>query len=359
MKIFEHLFPEAEIYQGVEYFADDKKWHETDVIVNLGNYLIIIEAKAKKFRPHARQGNSKFYNSSINNIITEAHEQCKTTYEYIQDNDICEFSKKRGRESFVEFRRDDFIDIFLFTVELENLESITSDIYNTLPIYNENPILTFSIYDLFIIADVLKSGALFMIYLQQRRQAAKDQQIHASNELDYLSLFLDRDLKFNEKDDDGNPIQNIFINEYSDTLDQFYIDGKKIQTFPSAVGSNIMFQQLQNYNKQLSFVIEKEFRSANIKIQKDILKKIRMIKKRALSDNNGHDCSFLLEEGKIGNSYFAYKRLDNFDSENFVRNYAEIKIHQTKVKFWFYVIFTLKPNKVQLIGFVRNKDKER
>ena len=351
-KILEHLFPEADIYQGLEYFASDKKWHETDVIVNLGNYLIIIEAKAKKFRPQARQGNSKIYNSSINNIITEAHEQCKTTYEYIKENETCSFSKKKGREPIVDFRKDDFIDTFLFTVELEDLESITSDIYKTLPIYNENPILTFSIYDLFIIADVLKSGALFLIYLQQRRQAVKDKQIHASNELDYLSLFLDRDLKFNEKDEAGNPIQNIFINEYSDDLDKYYIDGKKIKSYPLAVGANILFQQLRNYNERFGFVIEKEFRSANIKMQKDILKKIELIKKKACSDEKGHDCSFLLEEGKVGISFFAYKKQSDFTDETFIRNYAEIKITQTGVKFWFYVVFTIKPNKVQLIDYV-------
>lgn len=352
IKILGHMFPKAEIYQGLEYFASDEKWHENDIIVNLGNYLIIVEAKAKKFRPQARQGNSKIYDSSINNIITEAHDQCKTTYEYIKENKTCSFSKKRGRESVVNIRQADYIDIFLFTVELEDLESITSDIYKTLPIYNENPILTFSIYDLFIIADVLKSGALFMIYLQQRRQAVRDKQIHTSNELDYLSLFLDRDLKFSENDEDGNPIQNIFINEYSDALDKYYIDGKKIESYPLAFGANILFQQLQNFNNRFGLLIEKEFRSANIKMQKDILKKIELIKKKALSDSKAHDFSFLLEEGKVGISFFAYKKQSDFTDENFIRNYAEIKINQTGVTFWFYVVFTIKPNKVQLIDYV-------
>lgn len=352
IKILGHMFPKAEIYQGLEYFASDEKWHENDIIVNLGNYLIIVEAKAKKFRPQARQGNSKIYDSSINNIITEAHDQCKTTYEYIKENKTCSFSKKRGRESVVNIRQADYIDIFLFTVELEDLESITSDIYKTLPIYNENPILTFSIYDLFIIADVLKSGALFMIYLQQRRQAVRDKQIHTSNELDYLSLFLDRDLKFSENDEDGNPIQNIFINEYSDALDKYYIDGKKIESYPLALGANILFQQLQNFNNRFGLLIEKEFRSANIKMQKDILKKIELIKKKALSDSKAHDFSFLLEEGKVGISFFAYKKQSDFTDENFIRNYAEIKINQTGVTFWFYVVFTIKPNKVQLIDYV-------
>ena len=43
---------------------------------------------------------------------------------------------------------------------------------------------------------------------------------------------------------------------------------------------------------------------------------------------------------------------DPFINERFIRNYAEIKITQTGVKFWFYVVFTIKPNKVQLIDYV-------
>ena len=77
-----------------------------------------------------------------------------------------------------------------------------------------------------------------------------------------------------------------------------------------------------------------------------------MIKKKACSDEKGHDCSFLLEEGKVGISFFAYKKQSDFTDERFIRNYAEIKITQTGVKFWFYVVFTIKPNKVQLIDYV-------
>ena len=351
--ILTKLFPEADIYQGLEYFASDKKWHEADVIVDLGNYLIIIEAKARKFRSQARQGNQKIFNSSINNIIAEAHEQCRTTYEYIQENDTASFSKHKGKDSFVSFRRNNFIDIFLFTIELENLESITSDIYKTLPIYLSNPILTFSIYDLYIITDVLKSGALFMLYLQQRRQSVHDKQIHTSNELDYLSLFLDHDLRFNEKDENGKIIQNVFINDYSDSLDKYYIEGKRIKVYPTAVGATILFQQLSHYSKKLGFVIEKEFISANIKVQKDILKKIEIIKKKALSDCNAHDCSFLLELGKVGISFFVYKKQCDFTDDAYIKRYVEMKLNQNSVDFWFYVIFTVKPNKVQLINFVR------
>ena len=55
---------------------------------------------------------------------------------------------------------------------------------------------------------------------------------------------------------------------------------------------------------------------------------------------------------KVAISFFAYKKQSDFTDERFIRNYAEIKISQTGVKFWLYVVFTIKPNKVQLIDYV-------
>lgn len=348
-----NLFPEAEVYQDLNYLTKDQKEHETDIIVDIGNYLIIAEAKSGKFRPQAKEGNSKIFKNSINKIIAEAHEQCRTTYEYIQQNKISTFYKKGQDSSEISFDKNNYIDIFLFTVELENLDSITSDIYRTIPVYKENPILTFSIYDLYIIADILKKGSLFMIYLNQRRENTLNGKIHASNELDYLSLFLESDLKFQEKDESGHEISEIAIDNYSDVLDKYYSENKKINSYPIAVGANILFQQLKKYDKKLGFVIEKEFLSANIDVQKDILRKIDAIKKRS-SDERGHDCSFLLKEGNVGISFFAYKKKEYFCDDDLIERYVKLKLMQTKVKFWFYVVFSVKPNKVSLISFFNN-----
>lgn len=353
ISILQNLFPEADIYQGLEYFTSDGKWHETDIIVDLGNYLLIVEAKARKFRSQAKEGNYKIYKSSINKIITEAQEQCKSTYEYILENEISSFSRGKGKEFVLSLNRNNYIDIFLFTVELEILDSITSDLYDTIPIFEKNPIPTFSIYDLYIIADVLKTGSLFLIYLEQRRTTLKDKRISSSNELDYLSLFLDRDLKFDKRDEKGNAISVISIGNYSDVLDKYYIENKKINSYPIAKGSNILFQQLRMYDRKLAFVIEKEFISANIEIQKDILRNIEKLKKKTL-DGSRHDCSFFLEDCKIGISFFCYKKRKDFTNFEEIEKYVKYKLIENRVCFWFYVVFSLKPNKVQLIGYVKN-----
>ena len=237
----------------------------------------------------------------------------------------------------------------MITVELENLDSITSDIYNTVPIYDKNPIITFSIYDLCIITNVLKNGVLFSIYLEQRRKTILDKKIAASTELDYLSLFLDRDLQFNGKEYDK--AASILITNYSDVLDRYFIEGEKIKPYPMAVGANILFQQLQKYNEQLSFVVEKEFLSANINVQKEILRKINTIKKRALKGGR-HDCSFLLEKEHVGISFFSYKKEIDFTDEDYIKKYVCYKLKEKHTKFWFYIVFIVKPTKVLLIDYI-------
>ena len=168
--IFQALFNNAEIYHNLTYCTPDKVKHESDVIVDTGNYLLIVEAKSKSFQEKGKQGNERSYKKSIYNLISDAHEQCKTTYEYIINNDNAQFNN--GKETVI-ISKKNYLDIYLITVELENLDSITSDLYETIEIYEKCPILTFSIYDLYLIFDILEKGSLFLIYLEQRRKCFK------------------------------------------------------------------------------------------------------------------------------------------------------------------------------------------
>lgn len=96
LKVF---FNSSEIYHGLTYCTPDKVKHESDVIVDTGNYLLIVEAKSKSFQEKGKQGNERSYKKSIYNLISDAHEQCKTTYEYIINNDNAQFNN--GKETVI------------------------------------------------------------------------------------------------------------------------------------------------------------------------------------------------------------------------------------------------------------------
>ena len=63
--IFKSFFNNAEIYHGLTYCTHDKVKHEADIIVDTGNYLIIVEAKSKSFQEKGKQGYEGSYKKSI------------------------------------------------------------------------------------------------------------------------------------------------------------------------------------------------------------------------------------------------------------------------------------------------------
>ena len=345
--IFQALFNNAEIYHNLTYCTPDKVKHESDVIVDTGNYLLIVEAKSKSFQEKGKQGNERSYKKSIYNLISDAHEQCKTTYEYIINNDNAQFNN--GKETVI-ISKKNYLDIYLITVELENLDSITSDLYETIEIYEKCPILTFSIYDLYLIFDILEKGSLFLIYLEQRRKCLLEKKIHTSTELDYLSTFLIRDLVFDKRHGFEGNFDMISLSGCSTDIDDYYLQGKKKPQRKIAVGSNIFVKQINDFDGKVGFTIEKEFLTASLKTQKDILNKIRGLQKQA-SKGKSSVFSYILETNIMGISIICYKNETFISSLDTIRYYVEEKKYEFKIKHWAFIGFTLKPNKVQILYF--------
>lgn len=59
------FFSNSNIYHGLTYYTQDKVKHETDIIVDTGNYLLIVEAKCRVFQEKGKQGNIGSYKRSI------------------------------------------------------------------------------------------------------------------------------------------------------------------------------------------------------------------------------------------------------------------------------------------------------
>lgn len=345
--IFQSLFTNAEIYHSLTYCTPDKVKHESDVIVDTGNYLLIVEAKSKSFQEKGKQGNERSYKKSIYNLIADAHKQCKTTYEYIMNNDNAQF--KNGKETLI-ISKKNYLDIYLITVEMENLDAITSDLYETIEVYEKSPILTFSIYDLYLIFDILEKGSLFLIYLEQRRKCLLEKKIHTSTELDYLSTFLIRDLVFDKRHGFEGNFDMISLSGCSTDIDDYYLQGKKRPHRKIAIGANIFLKQLNDCDGKIGFTIEKEFLTASLKTQKDTLNKIRGLQKQA-SKGKSSVFSYILETNTMGISIICYKNETFISSLETIKSYVEEKKYEFKIKHWAFIGFTLKPNKVQILYF--------
>ena len=280
-------------------------------------------------------------------MISDAHEQSKTTYEYIMNNDNAQFNN--GKESLI-ISKKNYLDIYLITVELENLDSITSDLYETIEIFEKCPILTFSIYDLYLIFDILEKGSLFLIYLEQRRKCLLEKKIHTSTELDYLSTFLIRDLIFDKRHGFEEDFTMISLSGCSTNIDDYYLQGKKKPQRKIAVGSNNFLKQINDCDGKVGFTIEKEFLTASLKTQKDILNKIRGLQKQA-SKGKSSVFSYILESNTMGISIICYKNETFISSLDTIRYYVEEKKYEYNMNHWAFIGFTLKPYKVKVLYF--------
>lgn len=347
-KLFKNFFPYATFYQGLQYYLEDKKRYEVDLIVDTGQFLLIVESKGRTFQDKGKQGNKGSYDRSIKNLIAEAHEQCIRTYEYITSSDFCVF--KNGKEE-VSFSKDNYLDIYLVTLEIENLDSITSDIYETLNVYEKNPVQTFSLYDFYIIQDILQKGSVFLNYLEQRRGSLKEKKIHSATELDYLCYYINNGMFYDKQNEiTKGTFDNIQIGNFSDELDKYYLQGKKKPAFPIVTGGNILCQQISNYDKSFGLTFEKEFLSAAPQTQKNILNKIKDLQKQATKGKSSV-FSYTLESNHMGISFICFKNEKFILSDEELQNYVDNKMKTLYMKHWSFIIFTLKPNKVVRIVY--------
>lgn len=351
--IFQKLFPDASFYSELEYItSENKKLREVDLLIDTGNYLLIVESKGRSFQENAKKGNEGSYKRSIKNVIKDAHEQCIVVYNYLTSNDRVNFKKK---DEQYEFSKNNYFDIYLITIELDNLDAITADIYKTIEVYEANPIVTFSLYDLIIIQDILEKGSLFLNYLEQRRGVIKQKKITSVTELDYLSYYIHNGMFYDKQDEIlKDDFTFISIGNFSNELDEYYFfETKEKPHYPLLSESIHFFQQLRQCNNKLGFTIEKEILSANSETQKDFFLRIEELKKQASIRGKSSVFSFVLETNKMGISIICYDNSIMIPPSNYFRNYIHDKQEKCSVKNWFLIIYSLMPYKIHTILFER------
>lgn len=351
LSIFQKLFADANFYSGLEYITpEDKKLHEVDLLIDTGNYLLIVESKGRSFQENAKHGNNGSYKRSINNVIKEAHEQCIVTYNYINSSNKVYF--KKNDEKY-DFSKNSYFDIFLITVELDNLDAITADIYKTVGVYESNPIVTFSLYDLFIIQDILEKGSIFLNYLEQRRGVIKQQKITSATELDYLSYYIHTGMFYDKQDEIlKDDFTFITIGNFSNEFDEYYFCETNVKPhYLQLPESTLFFHQLRQCNNKLGFTIEKEILKANLETQKNLFQKIEELKNQARIRGQSSVFSFVLETRKMGISIICYNNSTFIPDTNYFRNSIHDKQLRCSTRNWFFIVFSLVPYRIHTIIF--------
>ncbi len=191
---FRKLVPHAKVYKNVKY-GSRKEQKELDCLVHCGDFVFVVEAKAKKLSLSATEGDLKALLIDLERSIQLAAEQCSRTTRYLAtvkeslfvDQDGVEFSvANSGKLTIIPvcvLGHDPRLAFFAASIQmLEKSGIITSD---SLP-------WAIRLFDLELLSQYISSQSFLVDYVLKRTklQSQKTTLILAVDEWDHVGAYM-------------------------------------------------------------------------------------------------------------------------------------------------------------------------
>lgn len=197
---------------------------EIDGIIVKNDLVFLVEIKGKKRRIIAGVDDIlKLTKEDFEAHINEAFEQTKRALNHIQTNDEAEFRNSQ-RGVIIKLKKDKIKKIYLVTVSLASFSELSINLIKSwdpqLLEGTDYPWMV-NIYDLMVLNEILeKETGAFIKYVDQRIEVAKNDDLTAIDELDFLGYFLEHGHL--TKSEDLKSIQSPLIHGYSEKIDYWY-----------------------------------------------------------------------------------------------------------------------------------------
>jgi len=255
-QILRNVFPKNEIYLNPEYPSEEEF---SDVLILHDRNILIIQCKSKKLTLEAKIG------SSIDKLKEDLKESVKISFNqalkaknYLKKSDYPEIVLK-NKKTKIDMHQVDYNNIFLISVTLGQYANITTRLANinpTLKLFSSNEYpWAVCLFDLEIIAELLKQPFYFIHYLVKRLNIEKTNFHLEADEIDLLGYYFDQNLNF-DKEEFKSVNQNmphfIALRGFSKLVDDFMIE--KYQLKENPIKPTI---KIPNGFKDLIFSIDK------------------------------------------------------------------------------------------------------
>lgn len=193
-RLADKAFPDATIYHGSKWTGLDGKEYETDAIVVMPPFMVIIEAKSGQIPAAAKRGAPERLAKTIKELIEEPSDQA------LRLISVCKKSNKSiklqtANKGKVIFNTADIkyyiplgVTLSHFGVVSTNLKSLIDGGFTQRTIDQLAP--SMSLTDLEIVWDLLPSTAHKLHYLQRRREFELNVE-YSADEIDLLAFYLD------------------------------------------------------------------------------------------------------------------------------------------------------------------------
>lgn len=190
------IFPKANIYHDLSYpdlTKTGKATTELDIAVLWGQFLILVEAKAKQFRLESQLGDVGRLRTDIKKNVEDAFEQARRAAKYITDTPTPEFTEiSTGRKLVINKKK--IQRTYLLTVSLHQLANLATRlaVFQDLGLFKDGEYpLSISLADLEFVTEFCEGADVFLHYIQTRLDVQKTQTNILIDELDFLGAYLD------------------------------------------------------------------------------------------------------------------------------------------------------------------------
>ncbi|MEG4855276.1 hypothetical protein QUB10_30885 [Microcoleus sp. B5-D4] len=193
-QLFQKAFPSAKLYQGSQWFdPTTKKTFETDLLVLLDSYLLVVEAKSGRVTEATKRGAFESLKKIVKKLLVEPSIQSKRFSDYLKNNlGLHQFKTRQGEFNEVDCSQvrevvrlsitlESLGTLFFRSTELKQAGLIASDI-------EMSP--TMSLADLEIIFEILEGSCEKLHYLVRRAEFEKNAD-SIGDEIDLLAFYLD------------------------------------------------------------------------------------------------------------------------------------------------------------------------
>lgn len=296
-QILRGTFPDATVLSQAFWKSDDGKEYESDFVVKLGSYLIILEAKSNRISDSAKRGSLQRLHRDLGRLVSAPAEQAERLASALtaSSDPVTLKSKKLGIAE-LEIDTKEIHQVICCSVTLDSLPVGTlcwlDAVQAGLVPEESRPVIHMTLADLIVVFETLDSQAKRLHYLSRRAIWEKHVRYFADEE-DILVYYLSEGLPVLV--DDNGQVVSLHLYGRSDELRRYYmsawVDPETTVSRPNRILTD-WFQGLVDKVESLeedhrwdllNVILDVPYRD-QIEVEKKVIESTKLVREK------GNDC---------------------------------------------------------------------
>ena len=221
-RLFRASFKETQIFKNLKWDSiDDGKVYESDLLVVMDSFAIVVEAKGGKISAPTRRGAPNRLKREIQDLIVDPAKQARRFARYLENN-LTKLVLKNDNNEEVKVDLSNVKRVITLSVTLElfgNIQTQLKELREAGLIASEDVQPCMSLADLEIVLDLLETSCEKIHYLT-RRSEFEQKANYLGDEIDLLVFYLQTGFNIGETEFNGQPLM---LSGASQLLDSYYL----------------------------------------------------------------------------------------------------------------------------------------